>query len=102
MKFGDDWRGIFIRGDDAFGHYLSLSVIVKLIEKLPPNLVDVELVCAMMDLHRLKDALSESDERVQSVPCQVMKPIEECLVRRERWPDALEGEDRPEPSPNSG
>lgn len=30
MKFGDDWRGIFIRGDDAFGYAQHLRRIVKL------------------------------------------------------------------------
>jgi hypothetical protein len=29
MRFGSDWRGAFIRGDDAFGYAQALEIILK-------------------------------------------------------------------------
>jgi hypothetical protein len=29
VKFGEDWRGVFLRGDDAFSHGMRLSTIVE-------------------------------------------------------------------------
>ena len=29
MKFGDDWRGVFIRGDNAIHFYLTLTSYIQ-------------------------------------------------------------------------
>lgn len=31
MKFGSDWTGVFIRGDDSFGYKSALEVLLKAI-----------------------------------------------------------------------
>jgi hypothetical protein len=50
MRFGDDWPGLFIRGDDAIGLMLSVRATLDFAGKwLPP----VRLVEIAMDLHRL-------------------------------------------------
>ncbi len=33
IQFGDDWPGIFVRGDDALYTAINLSEVTKLIEK---------------------------------------------------------------------
>ena len=29
MRFGDDWRGVFIRGDNALHYYLTLTSYIQ-------------------------------------------------------------------------
>lgn len=36
VRFGKDWPGVFIRGDDAFGYADSLSFIIKHVEQTVP------------------------------------------------------------------
>jgi hypothetical protein len=34
MRFGDDWPGVFIRGDNAFAHALAVKELLDLIPKI--------------------------------------------------------------------
>lgn len=97
MGFGNDWNGVFIRGDDAFMYKMSLDTIVELVKKLPPELIDVDLVIAMRSLHGLIETLAESnqgDDRNAKAAKQVMNPYQECLVKRNGFGD---GEDEVQP-----
>lgn len=37
VQFGDDWPGIFIRGDNAFGMAMSLKAVREALKNLPPG-----------------------------------------------------------------
>lgn len=37
MQHGDDWPGVFIRGDDAMGIALAISVVLRAMNDLPPT-----------------------------------------------------------------
>lgn len=74
MKFSKDWRGVFIRGDDAFAFVYQLQRALEG-DKLPTHLV--------LGLERLLDLLNSSDERHPSPDVQQMKPFEECIPKRD-------------------
>lgn len=53
VQFGNDWQGLFIRGDNAIGYMLALK---KMLEKHPPQdigekLEQIELqnLCEMLE-----------------------------------------------------
>ena len=48
MQFGDDWPGMFIRGDEALGYALALR---RAVERL------AEIECSSVDLARLADMI---------------------------------------------
>jgi hypothetical protein len=50
MQFGDDWPGVFIRGDDALGY---ASTLRRTVERL------VEVDSSSVDVARLADLLVE-------------------------------------------
>jgi hypothetical protein len=50
MQFGDDWPGVFIRGDDAIGYALALRrAIERLVEADSPS-VDVARLADLVEL----------------------------------------------------
>lgn len=74
MKFGDDWRGVFIRGDNAFGYAMDLRHVLDTCE------IDT---LTKIGLKNLLELLASSDERVEKASVQIMKPFAECFVRRD-------------------
>ena len=56
MRFGSDWTGAFIRGDDAFGYALALEVLIK----GDPD--DASIAISRMVLAGLLEVLKSSDE----------------------------------------
>jgi hypothetical protein len=78
MRFGDDWRGVFIRGDDAFGYYLALISVIR--SKTDGN----EKLIALAQLTGLADTLYQAlQTQLPNLPAittkyQEMKPFEEA------------------------
>lgn len=69
IKFGDDWRGVFIRGDEAFAHAMQLRRLLGL-GSLPK--VAVAMLTGLLDL------LESADERRRDDGVQRLKAFEEC------------------------
>lgn len=75
MQFDDDWRGIFIRGDQALMGYLPMLKILR--DKLPEKERDMLLVLGLDDLINL---LSSANHHYESDGVQHMKKFEESRV----------------------
>lgn len=76
MKFGDDWTGVFLRGDDAILYGMMLEQLLHgLPKELPP---EIALHAAI--LRGFIDLLKGSHE-FSSAPrdCQTLRPFEECV-----------------------
>jgi hypothetical protein len=71
MKFGDDWTGIFIRGDAAFGYASQLQGVLC---QLQSGTVEYRTVNALIDL------LLSSKEGNMCKP-QKMRAFEECTSK---------------------
>lgn len=67
MKFGDDWRGLFIRGDNAWHYAEHLRKVLPLADPF-----------ARAVLTGLLQELFNTNERMDQVDVQLMKPFEEC------------------------
>lgn len=63
LKFGDDWCGVFIRGDNAFGHALDIELVLSEIN----NGQSVSPI-GVINLERLMNILRSCDERTQVRP----------------------------------
>lgn len=50
MKFGDDWTGLFIRGDEAFGMAQDITLLVEWYNKLPKELKNFNVYMAINNL----------------------------------------------------
>lgn len=48
VKFGDDWPGIFIRGDNALGYSLELRIIQDLVRK--GNIDALDMLDSLIEL----------------------------------------------------
>ncbi len=77
MVFGDDWTGIFIRGDEAAGYYFAIQ---ELLEENPDlanttPIARAQLECLGRLLMRSRDDLPRVTETVQR-----MKPFEKAKV----------------------
>jgi hypothetical protein len=55
MKFGDDWRGLFIRGDNAFYYWTLLIATIKCLDTK-----DQEQQLRARQLERLRDLLYQA------------------------------------------
>jgi hypothetical protein len=81
MRFGNDWTGVFLRGDDALPYAMYISEFIKDIEKKTEQDTDV---FGLMMLRGLARLLGGCDERGQVAGRQDMKPLEECLIVKPR------------------
>lgn len=91
MEFSGDWRGVFIRGDQAFGYKMGLeSMLQVLMEKAAD---DPRFFIAKREIKELIELLDETKQDNNKTPVQVMKPYEQCLLKRERWWDDTLGGD---------
>jgi hypothetical protein len=78
MKFGDDWTGTFLRGDDAIPYAMSLDQVLDFIEKDAAPEVQIQVTV----LRGLADTLRSSNEII-SPKGQIMRPFEDCLPKKE-------------------
>jgi hypothetical protein len=70
MKFGDDWPGVFIRGDNAGAYGLALQQVLDQ-EELHPIL--------RLQVQGLQRLLAGSDERRSHLSeTQVMRPFDQA------------------------
>lgn len=74
MRFEGDWRGVFIRGDNATAY----AVYLRMFGSMQPQHK------AMFD--GLIQLLESSDERKENVSTQLMRPFDECLALETRRP----------------
>jgi hypothetical protein len=50
MQFGDDWPGVFIRGDNALGYALALRRAVEKLAEVDNPSVDVARLANLVEL----------------------------------------------------
>lgn len=77
MKFGDDWTGVFIRGDDAFGYANALSQVLL---ALPERSIAASTLTSLLTLLRSSNEqynLRASTEEPKPAT-QVLLPFPEC------------------------
>lgn len=72
MKFGDDWVGIFIRGDNAQYYSMILEEIRKNLDPLKHDVFNVAQFESLINL------LSNSSEYV-NLEIQELKEFKQCL-----------------------
>lgn len=78
IKFGDDWTGVFIRGDRAFGIVQILEIIKRGIEE--GELASSQMKIAIASLHALVQLLKASDENTPTnYVVQRLLPFPDCL-----------------------
>ena len=90
MQFGDDWPGIFIRGDNAKMFELSLAIVLALVTRLLSDgtlpieeRVAVSAVRGLYDLLRQADKFARGNENVY---IQYLKAFEQCWVKEmKQW-----------------
>jgi hypothetical protein len=88
MKFGDDWTGVFFRGDTAFHYGIALKELLEQFPIPPADDQDSSPAFAKMILKGLVDDLLSCDERTireQNTPVQKLRPFDECA-----WPGTLQ------------
>jgi len=83
MKFGDDWTGVFIRGDNAAGYLMALTNVLR-----HPGPFTMDEAA----LHGLLGVLRSSHERVGHLSdTQLMKPFGEAVSDPARFTPVDEG-----------
>jgi hypothetical protein len=73
MRFAGDWRGVFIRGDNAFGYAMALRATLDAPDELRAEI-------ARSSLQGLLDLLLSSDERRPNAETQQMMPFASCVA----------------------
>jgi len=75
MQFGNDWRGVFIRGDNAAYYAIIIKLALEHHQELKK---DVNTLWALEELLKV---LENSNERthLNEDGVQKMKPFEECV-----------------------
>jgi hypothetical protein len=72
IRFGDDWPGLFLRGDDAVGYGSTLSSALSAIRA-----GDDPGVIFLLELEELRDLLLSVDEREETEALQ-LRSIDDC------------------------
>lgn len=77
MRFGDDWTGVFLRGDWAGPHAMYLRQVLDDVAagKEPDGMALFYAGCIVR-------MLAGCDERGEPEDVQVMRPFEECEAER--------------------
>ena len=60
VQFGNDWPGLFVRGDNAFHHAQAIDAIVRFLKTLPPEVIataDTELDWAIDGLRHIASVI---------------------------------------------
>lgn len=78
MQFGDDWRGLFIRGDNAGAIAQYLKVVLDHYEELIKKSGTDGFLLYSGILRNFGKTLQSSNQFVDT-DVQMMKSIEECL-----------------------
>jgi hypothetical protein len=80
MKFGDDWTGVFIRGDDALNYALALKGLLEAHKDAQADEDDgSQSGLAKLILKGLVDDLLSSNEMKADRPkAQNLKPFDAC------------------------
>ncbi len=73
MQFGDDWRGVFIRGDNA------LMLYVPLLNELREKLKSEDDFLLSVSLNNLINVLASAEHNHENQDVQIMKSFEECV-----------------------
>ena len=79
IEFKDDWPGVFIRGDDCFGHRQALALLLKATNNVQEPLIKF----VRLELEVLYALLEASDTRItpsDAVP--LLKSFEDCVYDR--------------------
>ena len=50
MQFGDDWPGVFVRGDDALGYASAVRRAVETLAEVDSSSVDVSRLAKLAEL----------------------------------------------------
>lgn len=88
MRFGDDWRGVFIRGDRAYGYVAHLRAALATVRRTSP---DGELTAMLLDgLATLLESSRETGDAVTPLVNPMLRPFAECV--RGQPLDAPDGE----------
>lgn len=63
MQFGEDWPGVFIRGDNSLGFAMSLISFIEAVEKgKQPNSLEINTCKKLVDILR-SAAVGREDTR---------------------------------------
>ena len=73
LRFGDDWTGLFLRGDVAMAYRLALDSAIAHLHSEGHAFDRVMLEC-------LRDALAECREPVSPLEVQQLRPWAECVA----------------------
>lgn len=75
MKFGDDWTGVFVRGDNAIYYALALESLFEEMKGSAPSAA----LYFMNVLENLRDLLMSSNEHSgPKEERQVLLPFDQC------------------------
>lgn len=80
MQFGADWRGVFIRGDNAFGYSIYLR---RLLEHAEAAGWDPIARLSVSGFARILEGADERDGRVHPTEVQMMRPFAEAVANHE-------------------
>ena len=89
MRFGDDWRGVFIRGDNASTYAEMLKLVLSERMEAITHTILLSLACDLDSAHedsRTSDDASPERSRRE----QQMKAFEECVRISENKDVALD------------
>lgn len=76
VRFGDDWAGVFIRGDNAFGYRIALEQLLSYVQSLE----DTPVVLQAWTVQGLYDLLGSCIEPVaEDVQVQELKDASEVV-----------------------
>lgn len=83
MRFGEDWAGVFIRGDNAGAYGMMLREVLNAIEKgEQPNIITVEQLKGLLsDLGGCIESKQLNPDGVQE--CQELKEFKDCVASSE-------------------
>ena len=83
VQFGDDWPGVFLRGDDALAYALLLRNLIQRLEQDPDYKREAfEGIFQLAVLRDLRDLLQQSfTMNKESYLVQRFKPYADCKVR---------------------
>jgi hypothetical protein len=75
MEFEDDWRGIFIRGDNALMGYLPMLQRIRAnLREENENVLDLITLKSLIDLLSFANHTDDTDD----TDVQMMKKFEDC------------------------
>lgn len=82
IRFGDDWPGLWLRGDDAFGLSLNIRTVVEYLNaKRDKENIPGELYLALLGLAGISDDI-QKDVVVGGPICPLLTPA--LLQKREQ------------------